>query len=47
MKYRFIDFTKVVFQDFQNAHYEFQVNFAYIKHPLSDFVQDVFLIHKM
>jgi hypothetical protein len=42
--------SKIVFQDFQKADYEFSVQFAYLKRLLGDFVQVVFSMfrkHKM
>jgi hypothetical protein len=43
LKYRFIDFTKVVLQDVQEANCEFSEPFAYLNH-LSDFVQVAFFV---
>jgi hypothetical protein len=39
LKHRFIDFTKVVFEDDQKANYDFPGSFAYTKHHLRDFIQ--------
>jgi hypothetical protein len=39
MKHRFIDVTKVAFQDVQKAVYELSGSFAYLKHHLRDFVR--------
>jgi hypothetical protein len=43
LKHRFIDFTKVVYQDVQEADYEFAEPFAYLKHHLSAFVRRFFV----
>jgi hypothetical protein len=42
LKHRFMDYTKVVYQDAQDADNEFSGRFAYLKHHLSDFVQVAF-----
>jgi hypothetical protein len=39
LKHRFIDFTKVAYQDVQEADCDFSEPFAYLKHHLSAFVQ--------
>jgi hypothetical protein len=47
MKHRFIDFTKVVFEDVRKADYESQAPFAYLKHHFRDFVQIAFSVPRM
>jgi hypothetical protein len=43
MKYRYIDFSKVVLKDVQKADYEFKEPFDYLKYHLIDFIQVAFL----
>jgi hypothetical protein len=38
LKKRFIDFSKIVFQDVQKAEYESTEPFAFLNHHLSDFI---------